>query len=181
MPSPIGHMLAGAAAGVLVAGRDGSRALPLLVFAAAGAAPDIDLLLTVHRGPTHSITAALVAGVAAWLVISKPVLAAARSVTVGTDSTDRLRFAVAVAAAYATHTLTDWLSSDTTAPVGIMALWPINDNYYVAPFHVFLPVSRRYWLADAWLLNLRSLTRELLILAPLLWLALWATRARRVR
>src|SRR5687767_12107855 len=74
MPSPIGHMLAGTAAGLLVAGRYRSRTLPLLLFAAAGAAPDLDLLLpfTIHRGPTHSLAAALFAGAVAWLVVRKP-------------------------------------------------------------------------------------------------------------
>jgi inner membrane protein len=89
---------------------------------------------------------------------------------------ERLRFALAVAAAYATHTLTDWLSADTTAPMGLMALWPLTSDYYVAPFPIFLAVSRRYWLADTWLLNLRAVIRELLILGPLLWIAGWVSR-----
>jgi membrane-bound metal-dependent hydrolase YbcI (DUF457 family) len=175
MPSPIGHMLAGAAAGLLIAGRDRSRALPLIVFAAAGAAPDLDLLIpfTVHRGPTHSLAAALFAGTMAWLLVRKPDSPIARK------PAGDLRFAIAVAAAYASHTLTDWLSADTTPPMGLMALWPFTSDYYIAPVAIFLAVSRRYWLAETWLLNFRALTRELLIFSPLLWIALWTTRARR--
>jgi membrane-bound metal-dependent hydrolase YbcI (DUF457 family) len=167
MPSPIGHMLAGAAAGLLVSrGRDAST-FPVIVCALVAAAPDLDLVLGsgVHRGPSHSLTAAAIAGAAAWLL---------RAGRIG-----RARFALAVAAAYATHTVADWLSADTTPPMGLMALWPITREYYVAPVPIFLAVSRRYWLVDAWLVNLRALTRELLILGPLLWIAWWVARARR--
>jgi membrane-bound metal-dependent hydrolase YbcI (DUF457 family) len=181
MPSPIGHMMAGAAAGVLIAGRDRSRALPLIVFAAAGAAPDLDLLIPfmVHRGPTHSLAAALFAGAVAWLLVRKPDGPMARKP--GSPGARDLRFAIAVAAAYATHTLTDWLSADTTPPMGLMALWPFTGDYYVAPVAIFLAVSRRYWLAETWLLNFRALTRELLIFGPLLWIAFWFSRAEDSR
>jgi inner membrane protein len=97
------------------------------------------------------------------------------------EALDRLRFALAVGAAYATHTITDWLSADTTAPMGLMALWPLTDDYYVAPFQIFLAVSRRYWLAETWLLNLRAVIRELLILGPLLWIVVWVSRTRQAR
>ena len=40
------------------------------------------------------------------------------------------RRALAIAAAYATHTLLDWLGTDSAAPFGIMALWPVTDDYY---------------------------------------------------
>lgn len=160
-------MLAGAAAGLLVSGRAHSSAAPVVVFALVAAAPDLDLVLSsiVHRGPSHSLTAAAIAGAAAWLL---------RGARPG-----RTRFALAVAAAYATHTAADWLSADTTPPMGLMALWPLTGEYYVAPVPIFLAVSRRYWLAETWLLNLRALIRELLILGPLLWIAWWVTRQRR--
>src|SRR5687767_12822982 len=92
MPSPIGHMLAGAAAGLLVSGRRDASTVPAVVFALVAAAPDLDLVLGsgVHRGPSHSLTAAAIAGAAAWLL---------RAGRIG-----RVRFALAVAAAYATHT-----------------------------------------------------------------------------
>lgn len=188
MPSPIGHMLAGTAAGLLVAGRDRSRVLPLLVFAAAGAAADLDLLVpfTVHRGPSHSVAAALFAGAVAWLLVRTSIFrtrglpgyrASGPPSPLRGFGWTQLRFAIAVAAAYATHTLTDWLSADSTPPLGLMALWPLTSDYYVAPFSIFLPVSRRYWLVETWLLNVRALIRELLIFGPLLWIAFWFSRA----
>ena len=160
-------MLAGAAAGLLAGGRAHSSTAPLVLFALVAAAPDLDLVLGsgVHRGPSHSLTAAAIVGAAAWLV--RP------------GRPGRTRFALAVAAAYATHTAADWLSADTTPPRGLMALWPLTREYYVAPVPIFLAVSRRYWLAETWLLNLRALIRELLILGPPLWIAWWVTRERR--
>lgn len=162
-------MLAGAAAGLLVSGRREGSAMPVIIFALVAAAPDLDLVLgsSVHRGPSHSLTAAAIAGAAAWLLPARGL--------------GRARFALAVAAAYATHTVADWLSADTTPPMGLMALWPFTHEYYVAPVPIFLAVSRRYWLAEAWLLNLRALIRELLILGPLLWVAWWAAVVFRVR
>ena len=75
--------------------------------------------------------------------------------------------ALAVAAAYASHTLLDWLGSDTSPPIGIMALWPFSRDYYESRLHVFMAISRRYWLPEFWTYNLRALARELAILLPL--------------
>jgi inner membrane protein len=91
----------------------------------------------------------------------------------------RWRVAAAFAAAYASHTLLDWLSTDTSAPFGIMALWPFSSEYYISSLEIFLSVSRRYWLVDAWLLNLRALIRELLILVPLVWVTWWMRAEHR--
>ena len=146
-------MIAGAAAGTLVSGRTDPRALAL--FALLGAIADVDLAFEMHSGPTHSLTVAAAAGVVAWTI------------------TRRVRLALAVAAAYATHTLLDWLSTDDSPPIGIMALWPFTRDYYESSLHVFLAISRRYWLAQAWLGNLRAVIREVLILGPFLWIAWW--------
>ena len=152
-------MIAGAAAGTLTAGRAARGGL--FVFALAGAVADVDLLFRMHSGPTHSLMAAAMAGLIAFAV------------------TRRARFAIAIAAAYATHTLLDWMSTDDSPPIGIMALWPFSREYYESSAHVFLAISRRYWLADAWLGNLRAVIRELLILVPVLWIAWWVRRGPR--
>ncbi len=161
--------MGGAIAGGLVAGRSAPR-LALLGFAAAGAVADLDLLAGVHSGPTHSVFAALTAGLIGWMAWGRPARAPAP-----------FRLGVAVAAAYATHPLLDWLSTDTTAPMGIMALWPLSSDHYLSPFRIFLPVSRRYWLIDAWWLNLRAVIREVLILGPLLWVVWWIRAGARMR
>ncbi len=169
MPSPLGHLMGGAVAGGLIAGRSAPRRT-LLAFAVTGAAADLDLLFGVHSGPSHGLGWAAIAGVIAWIVWST---------VPPTPSRGAWRIAIAGAAAYATHTLLDWLSTDTSAPFGIMALWPLSSEYYISSLHVFLPVSRRYWLADAWLLNLRAVIRELLILGPLLWIVWWTRTEHR--
>jgi inner membrane protein len=150
MPSPLGHALGGLAAGwVVVPPSIRSRNwTDAAWFAAAGVAADLDLLAGAHSGPTHSIGAAALVGLATFL---------ARS---------RGRFALAVSAAYASHILLDWLGSDGAPPIGIMALWPFTREYYESRFHVFYAISRRYWLPDFWVLNMRALAREAIVLVP---------------
>ncbi len=167
MPSPVGHLIAGATAGLLV---NGPTRLPMLVaFGLTAVLPDLDLLTSVHRGPTHGVGSAAIAGIVGWAVW--PLVDVERR-----SPRERLRFAVAIAAAYATHILLDWLSADTSAPVGLMALWPFSRRYYEPPLHLFLSVNRRYWLLNAWMANIRAVALELLILVPLFWAA---ARVRR--
>jgi membrane-bound metal-dependent hydrolase YbcI (DUF457 family) len=161
-------MLAGATAGLLVGGtKIGSRPRPKLMalgFALTGALADLDLLFGVHSGPSHGLGWALFSGLMTlWTWLKPPRTAGV------------LRTAAAVAIAYATHPLLDWLSTDTTPPYGIQALWPLSNDYYLSSLRIFLPVSRRYWLAEAWWLNLRAVARELLILGPLFWIV-WRFR-----
>ena len=59
MPSPMGHALAGVAAGWMVAPpRSRKDALMRGAVPVAAMAPDLDLFASVHRGPTHSLAAA---------------------------------------------------------------------------------------------------------------------------
>ncbi len=127
-------------------------------------APDLDLLLHLvagpqyHRGPSHSLGAAAVAGlVVFWAArLFGPGAAAAR-------------LGLLAGAGFLSHVVLDWLGSDSRAPFGIMALWPFSQAYYVAPFPVFLDVGRELtWttmghntLAAAW---------ESVLLLPVLWL-----------
>ena len=75
--------------------------------------------------------------------------------------------AIACALGYASHTLLDWLGTDSSPPIGIMALWPVSRQYFESSVHLFPAVSRRYWLPEAfWLPNLHSVLWELIILAP---------------
>ncbi len=170
MPSPIGHALAGLAVGVLAAGPRAlvrsldppaarrpidTALLAMLPFAALGALPDIDLLFGVHSMYTHSLGA-----VALVLLLARVI-------------TGAWRWALAAALAYATHLLLDWLGNDTTAPIGIMALWPITPAYFQSDLHLFLPISRRYWVEGFMAHNLTAVAREVLIIGPLALLAYW--------
>ena len=171
MPSPVGHALAGLASGWLIRGNridgpDGRREAAL--FAGLGALADLDLLFGMHSGPTHGVGAALLAAAFAW---SPWIPAPARA---------QLTLAVACMLAYASHTLLDWLGSDTSPPIGIMALWPLSREYYESGLHVFVAVSRRIWQPETfWMQNLTALMRELLILVPPLLLIGWFRRVRR--
>ena len=175
VPSPIGHALAGIAAGWLVAPPTPGRRLVVtrvLVFAAAGVAPDLDLLVGAHSGPSHGVGVALLAGVLVWLAL--------RGLTPrpgGWGQTPGL-VAAAVAAAFGTHSLLDWLGTDTSPPIGIMALWPFSREYYESSLHVFMAISRRYWLPEFWTYNALALARELLILVPLVAACVMLRRPR---
>jgi hypothetical protein len=73
----------------------------------------------------------------------------------------------------------DWLGSDTSAPIGIMALWPFSREHFESGLRVFMAVSRRIWQPERfWLPNLAALARELLILVPPLILIGWLRRPR---
>jgi inner membrane protein len=159
VPSPIGHALAG-----VIAGQACAAAPPTLrsafLFGAIALAPDLDLLVGAHSGPTHGLGVALLAGAIAFAV-------GARSPGLG-NRKFVFRFALAVTAAYASHTLLDWLGSDTSPPIGIMALWPFSREYYESSLHLFMAISRRYWLPEFWTHNVLAVARELVILVPVL-------------
>lgn len=176
MPSPLGHVLGGIAAGWLVSGvpRRASRAKnqphaqansgwwrEALLFGALGALPDLDLLFGAHSGPTHSIGAAVMVGALVTLLGARGVL---RSPSVAARTA-----MLACSAAYGSHVLLDWMSTDSMAPIGIMALWPFDRGYYESDLHVFGAISRRYY--QGWTFvrqNGVAVVRELAILIPTL-------------
>ena len=175
MPSPLGHVLGGLAAGWLVAGR--SKAAPgvarkrawwahvldggAVLFGVLGAAPDLDLLFGTHSTYTHSVGAVALTAAAALLC------------THGRPP----RLAAGCAAAVASHVLLDWLGSDTTPPLGVMALWPFAREFYQSPFFLFNAISRRWWLPGFYTQNGEAVLRELVILTPIVAL-IGAVRAR---
>ncbi len=177
MPSPIGHLLGGIAAGWLAAGpapsdrfglKDGpGRASDMrreaAVFGALGMAPDLDLLVGAHSTYTHSLGAVVLTAIAALVW------------------TRRLRLAVASAAAVASHVLLDWLGSDTTPPLGIMALWPLTREFYQSHAFLFMAISRRWWLPGFYAQNGIAALRELAILLPIVLLIGIAWRRFGVR
>ncbi|HUQ89626.1 MAG TPA: metal-dependent hydrolase [Vicinamibacterales bacterium] len=135
----------------------------LVMCAVAGVLPDIDFAWGGHNRETHSLGAALIAGVI--------VLAWKRSP----------RLAIAVTLSWSTHVLFDWLGSDDTPPLGVMALWPLNSNFYFANAFVFDAISRRYWLDNFITHNAWAVAREILILAPIAFIAFRLRGPRRFR
>jgi hypothetical protein len=179
----MGHAVAGLVAGWLIAGaparsasnNPAARVAPAdqpwiatwrgaIVFAGLAVAPDLDLLFHAHSMYTHSIGAAL----AVMLAVAALTPAHAR----------RWTAAFACGAAYASHTLLDWMGNDTTPPIGIMALWPFSPEYYESNLHFFMAITRRYWLPGFWTHNLIAMFRELGTLVPLAILVYFLRRRR---
>jgi inner membrane protein len=173
----VGHALGGTLAGWLAQGSGGGDARrparfsgwlgagapwlrQVLVFGLLGIAPDLDFLLGLHSRYTHSIGMAMLVGLVAW------------------RASAQFRWGLAALAAYGSHILLDWLSNDTTAPIGIMALWPFRAGFYQSNLHVFMAVSRRYWLPGFVLHNLTAVAWELVLLGPPTLLVWWWRRRR---
>ncbi|HJU42985.1 MAG TPA: metal-dependent hydrolase [Vicinamibacterales bacterium] len=156
MPSPIGHALGGALVSQFIAPS------AIRICSIAAVAPDLDFLWGRHNMETHSVVVAVAAGVAVWVWKRDP------------------RLAIAVAVAWASHVFFDWLGSDTTPPLGVMALWPFSSEYYFSNAFFFEAISRRYWLDNFITHNVWAVTQEILILGPPLALVTaFRSRARR--
>lgn len=141
----------------------------MILLAALGTAPDLDLLVGAHNAQSHSLGAAVVVGVLGALILWR------RGRISG--GAHLIKTAAVFLAAYSSHVLLDWLNSDASPPVGIMALWPVSDRYYRSELTLFDAISRRYDLPGFWWRTLRAVTRELMLLGPLGVLAWWwATR-----
>lgn len=166
VPSPLGHALGGAAAGLLIATPGVSprnRWIQIVSFAAIGMAPDLDLLIGRHRLESHSVGMALIVGaLAAWLRWP-----AARS---------RLQSFTAVAAAWFSHAVLDYLGADTSTPQGVMMWWPFSSTFHYAGLNVLLPISRRWWLPGMVAHNLQAALREIIVLGPVAAVAWWLRR-----
>jgi membrane-bound metal-dependent hydrolase YbcI (DUF457 family) len=181
MPSPIGHALAGVAAGFLIR-RVGSAPVyssqptglamqhllldrRLIVFALLGTLPDIDFLFGLHSAYTHSVGAIVVVAAVACLRARK----------------DGAAVVLALASAYGSHVLLDWLGSDTVAPLGVMALWPISNDFFLSDRRWFMSVCREFWLLSCWWHNALGVTREILVLGPLAFGAVYLESRRTTR
>ena len=179
MPTPIAHGLGAIAASSLVAaasslvpGRSASRRgfeaaiarigprRGLAGIAGLGVLPDIDLLLGMHRGVTHSLGAMILAGAVAGAI----------------TPTARLPVALTAAAAFASHILLDWLGTDPSSPYGIMAWWPWTTDFYLSDAQLFMRVCREYWMPECWRHNFLAACRELAILVPVTAAALLVAR-----
>jgi membrane-bound metal-dependent hydrolase YbcI (DUF457 family) len=152
VPSPVGHALGGLIVGEVLA------PTALILCAVAGVAPDVDFLWGGHNRQTHSLGAAVIAGVVVLAWKRNP------------------RLALAVMLSWASHVLFDWLGSDDTPPLGVMALWPLNSNFYFADAYVFEAISRRYWLDNFFSHNAWAVMKEILILGPVASVAWWLRR-----
>jgi membrane-bound metal-dependent hydrolase YbcI (DUF457 family) len=129
MPTPIGHLLAGAAIGTLMS--QGSN-LPrtLLMGGLAAIAADFDFIPGIlignpgrfHHAQSHSVTFAILAGVLAALIARK----------------SRFKSAALVGLGYASHIILDFLTFDDSVPQGIPIFWPFLSDVFNSPVTLFL-------------------------------------------
>ena len=178
MPSPIGHVLGGAAVAYAGDAIDGRRSSFRLVAtcAALGAVADLDLLLPrYHRSITHSVTA-----VAAVLIIAAVVTGrVTRADAARSGAHVRWRVAFLCACAYASHLLLDWLGADTLRPYGLQVFWPFAPQFFVSGLNLFAETERRQPFSGPTLIqNLWAAAQEVAVLAPVA-LAMWRIRASR--
>ena len=165
MPTPIGHGLAGVAAGWCAGGVARGDRQKLVaqvgILAMLGMAADLDLLVHWHSGPTHSVGAAAIAGIVAamwrWPIARTRGLVAA-----------------AAFAAWATHPLLDSLAPDTSPPIGVMAFWPLTTRYFISGLDVFMPIWRAPGNLKAVSHDILAVVREIVILAPIVYVV-WKT------
>jgi membrane-bound metal-dependent hydrolase YbcI (DUF457 family) len=159
MPSPWGHALGGLFVGLgALPRRDRTILRDLSICAVAACLPDADFLWGRHAMETHSIGAAVLAGVA--------VLAFTR----------RRDLAIACAIAWLSHVLFDWLGSDDFPPLGVMALWPFSSDFYFAHAYLFEAISRRFAASNFWEQNVWAVVKETLILLPPVGVLAWWRR-----
>jgi inner membrane protein len=176
MPSPIGHVLAGAAvalaadavAPLLWSGLE--LKLGVAILAGLAALPDLDLIYPpIHRALTHSLGSVILvaimgAGVTGWVT---------RRRAIG--------FGTLCGLAWASHLLLDWLGVDPNPPAGIKALWPFSDGWFISGLHLFPGTERRQlFTITAVATNLRAVASETIVLAPVVF-ALWMIRSRLPR
>jgi LexA-binding, inner membrane-associated putative hydrolase len=172
MPSPIGHALGGLVIGWALAPYHAQRNQPdppnrphqpaVIAAVIAACAPDLDFLWGRHNMETHSVVVAVAVALAVWAVTRRP------------------RLALVCGLAWASHVLFDWLGSDDSPPLGVMALWPLTARFYFADAYVFEAISRRYAEPGFVQQNVWAVTKELLILVPPAAL-LWWWRGRPLR
>jgi inner membrane protein len=168
MPS-IGHIAVGMAAGQGVAESPGAARFWWLWFAGVSCAADLDFVLVAfgmpdnslwgHRGVTHSLGAALLAGLAtAWVAARR-----GRSAP---------GLGLAGAAVYASHLLLDGMN---VGSIGVPWFWPLSPFFHALPWQPIPAVETvGDFLTPA---AVPVLAAEALLFAPL-WLY-WLVARRR--
>jgi len=132
---------------------------------------------------THSVGFAVLVALGVY-VLAKLVLAKLSATREGAAphrmSLAPSQLALACGLAVVSHVVFDWLGSDDTPPLGVMALWPLTHEYYFANAYVFEAISRRYWLPNSFTHNLLAIAREVAILFPIaMVLRVWCYRRRQ--
>lgn len=180
MPSPVGHALLGLSAANVVLKRKPYESLVWMVFVIFAAnAADLDFLPgwilgdinRFHHGISHSIGIAFFFAALCALI--------SRIFT----HQSRLVFLLALIL-YLSHLLADYLGVDVVEPYGAPFLWPISQDYYLAPVHLFPAVEHgnigetpSTVLAKIFSVkNVIAVAVEAMIIIPIWGFTLWISR-----
>jgi membrane-bound metal-dependent hydrolase YbcI (DUF457 family) len=179
MPTPVAHALAGTAVYLSVSssrytlrGRCGEDLWLFVTAVVAACFADLDFGLNFLTGKnyhhyfTHSLAFSTLFTVAAYFFAK---LAKRESPA---------RDAWILGAAYLTHILLDLFSKDTSPPHGMELFWPFSQMFVIAPVTLFDDIWRGTLAKLLGLHNWLAVTREALIVGPLVLIAWWR-RAKR--
>jgi membrane-bound metal-dependent hydrolase YbcI (DUF457 family) len=175
MPSPVGHILAGAAV-YLTGTRRKSRVKIMFAITLFGSIlPDFDFLPGIlvgnlgvfHHGVSHSLAFAVLFGVLTFFFV-RP-----------WHKDIALRIGILAASAYASHVLLDLVSVSEGAR-GVPILWPLSDEQFglnlqlLGHFH-YSTTYRGIWTVIRWD-NLSALSLELVVIGTPALFLLWRER-----
>ena len=185
MPSPVGHSIIGAAIGAawLLPRASFSEAVrearrkrwPLLGCIALANLPDIDYvpgilsgdLNAYHHFYTHTPGWCALVAAAVWCAMKF-----FRSVSV--------RDFGWIFSLLASHLVADFLTEDRRPPIGIMALWPLDQGFYISPQTIFLHLKKNTFGDFAQWHNVKAALVETAWCLPLLIAAvIWKSSALR--
>jgi membrane-bound metal-dependent hydrolase YbcI (DUF457 family) len=180
MPSPVGHILAGAAVYLTGTRRESRTKIVLAITLFGSILPDFDFLPGIltgnlgafHHGASHSLAFAVLFGLLTFFFVRPRYKDLA------------LRIGILAASAYASHVLLDLVSVSEGAR-GVPILWPLSDQQFgldlqlLGHFH-YSTTYRGIWTVIRWD-NLPALSLELVMIGiPALFL-LWRERRSTLR
>jgi inner membrane protein len=175
MATPIGHGLAGLAIYELLCHRRDPDWRGRFAAIAVANLPDADFIPGfllgdingIHHGATHSLAYMAMLGAIAYGL----------SRFMQTDR--RLWILLFVMALVGSHVAIDWLTEDTSNPVGIPLFWPFSDAHFKSSYVLFTDVWRDNFMSVATIWhNTKGMFVEVAILAPPWLLIRWWRRRR---
>lgn len=186
MPSPVGHSLIGLAVGLAwLVPRQPARdllptlwrqRLPLAGAVALANAPDVDYLPGLFTGDWNACHHFYTHTPGWCALVAAGVWCLGRAFAGWSG-----RHLAWLLALTLSHLAADFVTADGRPPIGIMALWPLEDGFHISPVTLFWKLHKRD-LADAlqWH-NAAAVLVEVAWTLPLVALALLARLPRRGR
>ena len=177
MPTPIGHLLAGAAVYAAQRNRKNIHLLLFVLFFAL--LPDIDFIFgfvvndpnRYHHLFTHSFFFVVLAGITGAIIYSKW-----RHANIFISS------AIFVSAGIS-HVILDCLALDRREPFGCPIWWPVSQEFFISPLLIFSDVSRSsesgtFFQSLFNVHNIRTVSIEILVLLPV-FVFVWLLNVKR--